>query len=515
MLAINIPADGLFLAIQNKCGKDLSVENCEKIINEYIGKFLESKPDIILLNVCYRRCLTPSEVFDSYLYDIETDESGFAIRDEKCESIKSLSPITNGVSKYFMSFILCARILLQNGIDIYKIAIDKIRQTECRVLLSVRMNDIHYTNNAAINSSFAMKNGCIRNLDSDGKFLDFSRESVQNYYYNYIEELLEKYDVDGIELDWLRYPRLLPCDKRSDFSIISGYMKRVRRLIDGYNKNLAVRILATEQENLAEGFDACAWVADGSVDMITVENFYIPTNYELPISEWRESIEKRSEDLHSYLLFGGSDWAVSCVDGYNIAMSSALVRGFADTCLGNGADGVYLFNFFEENDTSSFEFVSDEDGEGHLENCFCERVNAANFSENLPRRYVHIGNSNERYPIVLRCGDVYEFTKKIKSPFKKCRIVIGCDLDVTLSVYANGALMSGMQKESVCKTFEYLSESEIQKGHDFIYSVTQAAPFVSTVELTASTFENEGVMIKIKNDLCDEIKILWIEIICE
>jgi hypothetical protein len=115
-------------------------------------------------------------------------------------------------------------------------------------------------------------------------------------------------------------------------------------------------------------------------------------------------------------------------------MTPALVRGFADTCLGNGADGVYLFNFFEENDTSSFEFVSDEDGEGHLENCFGERVNAANFSENLPRRYVHIGNSNERYPIVLRCGDVYEFTKKIKSPFTKCRIVIGCDLDVTLSV---------------------------------------------------------------------------------
>ena len=37
MLAINIPADGLFLAIQNKCGKDLSFENWEKIINEYIG----------------------------------------------------------------------------------------------------------------------------------------------------------------------------------------------------------------------------------------------------------------------------------------------------------------------------------------------------------------------------------------------------------------------------------------------------------------------------------------------
>ena len=76
MLAINIPADGLFLAILNHADGDLSAENCERIISEYIGRLLEAEPDIILLNVCYRRSLTPSEVFDSYLYDIETDENG-------------------------------------------------------------------------------------------------------------------------------------------------------------------------------------------------------------------------------------------------------------------------------------------------------------------------------------------------------------------------------------------------------------------------------------------------------
>ena len=174
MLAVNIPADGLFLAIQNAEGGDLSKDNCERIINEYMDRFLEAKPDIIFLNVCYRRCLTPSEVFDSYLYNVETDENGYAIKNGQSESVKTFSPVTDNVSKYFMSFVLCARKLLQSGIDIYQFAINRIRQTECRVFLSVRMNDAHYTENAAINSSFALKNECKNTIEHNGKNLDYS-----------------------------------------------------------------------------------------------------------------------------------------------------------------------------------------------------------------------------------------------------------------------------------------------------------------------------------------------------
>ena len=101
MFAVNIHADGLFLAVQNKANGDFSKNNCERIISEYIGRHIKAKPDIILLNVCYRRCLTPSEVFDSYLFDVKTDENGRACRNEFGETIKTLSPTTEGVSKYF------------------------------------------------------------------------------------------------------------------------------------------------------------------------------------------------------------------------------------------------------------------------------------------------------------------------------------------------------------------------------------------------------------------------------
>lgn len=49
MLAINIPADGLFLAVQSRLGRHFSAERCESAVCEYIDRFLEAKPDIIFL----------------------------------------------------------------------------------------------------------------------------------------------------------------------------------------------------------------------------------------------------------------------------------------------------------------------------------------------------------------------------------------------------------------------------------------------------------------------------------
>ena len=55
---------------------------------------------------------------------------------------------------------------------------------------------------------------------------------MQNHFLQYIEELLLHYAVDGIELDWLRYPTVLPEEKRGDFSILNSYMAKVRALLD-------------------------------------------------------------------------------------------------------------------------------------------------------------------------------------------------------------------------------------------------------------------------------------------
>ena len=515
MLAINIPADGLFLAILHRVKGDFSEEKCRGAVEDYIGRFLEAEPDILLLNVCYRRALTPSSVLDSYLYDIEVDERGLPRKDPSGKTVKQLSPTTDSVSKYFMSFFLCARELLEKEIDAYRMAIDCIRKTSTRVFLSVRMNDAHYTDNAAINSPFATGDDGCRTLDGEGVYLDFSQEAVRTRYYAYIEELLERYDIDGIEMDWLRYPTVLPTALRADTSILSRYMKRVRSLLDRCPKKvtLAVRLLPTVEENLACGFDAAAWIAEGSVDMLTLENFYIPTNFELPFAAWKARIAEKNTAQNPYTLFGGSDWAVSCTAHYNVAMTAALVRGFADTCRRAGADGVYLFNFFEENDTSSYEFLSDEKG-ARLENCFLSRLYAAKEPEALPRRYVHIGGTNKRYPIPLAQGDAYSFTQTLGTPGALARIAIGCDKDAFLRVAVNGMTVTSQEKEPIFDGFAFVPEDVVGRDNDFVYARTQVAPVVYVA--TLSPVPEEGTLhITVKNEFAEPLLIRWLEVICE
>ena len=385
-LALNIPADGLFLEIIRKAGEDYSKENCFRIMRDYIKKQLDAGVDIVFLNVCYRRSLIPSEVFDSYMYNIETDENGFAVRDKNGETIKTLSPVVDPETKYFRAFTTCARRLYQDGIDVFEFLVDEIKKSNAKVYFSLRMNDGHCTSNPSINSTFAMKNNGANTIDKNGVELDYSLKVVQNYFTEYIKELLNKYDVDGIELDWIRHPKILPESKRSDLSIMTNYMKNIRKLLDGKNKNLglAVRVLTNEKDNITNGVDVSGWVADGCVNLVTIENFYIPTNFEMPISSWRESISKRNVNNNPYLLLCGSDWAVSCVPYYNFTMSPALVRGFANECLNKGADGVYLFNFFEDGADSSYELALDENNNAYLKNFFFERIKAGKEPNLLP-----------------------------------------------------------------------------------------------------------------------------------
>ena len=516
ILAVNIPADGLFLAILNKANNDFSNENCSEIIKRYIDKHLEAKPDIILLNVCYRRCLTPSNVFDSYLYNIETDKDGFALKNQNNETIKTLSPATEGVSKYFSSFFLCARALLQNGIDIYKILTEYIRQKGVKVYFSLRMNDGHYTDNPAINSSFALKDGGVHTINHDGAELDFSQRTVHNYFYRYIKELIENYDIDGIELDWLRHPTVLPLEKRSDYNILNDYMKTIRQLLKSHNGNLglAVRVLPNESDNLNNGVDVCQWIADGTVDIVTIENFYIPANFEMPISEWKTNINKINVSENPYKLLCGADWAVSCVERYNIAMTPALVRGFTHNCLSIGADGIYLFNFFEENDTSSFELAFDDLYAPYLKNCFVERMKAVKEFEELPRRYVHIGSTNRRYPVTLSANGCYEFTHKIEMPFNNCKIIIGCNLNCSFSVCTDNLEQLSLHSETVFKDFEYIPETQIGKS-EFIYAVSQAAPFVKSAILPIREADHGLLKISIQNNSAETVNILWIELYVE
>jgi len=129
----------------------------------------------------------------------------------------------------------------------------------------------------------------------------------------------------------------------------------------------------------------------------------------------------------------------------------------------------------------------------------------------LPRRYVHIGNVNERYPINLSANGCYEFLHKFQRPFNNCKIIIGCNTNCSFSVSINHLGQILLHDEEKLKGFEYIPEAEIGKKSAFIYAVSQAAPYVKSAVMPISENEKELLEITIQNTSAKTVNILWIE----
>lgn len=506
MLAINIPAEGIFLAIQSRNLEKYTPEACREITRAYISRFLSSKPEIIFLNVCYRRSLVDSQVFDTFLHTVTTDEKG--------NTVKRENPDTENNNKYFRAIFDCARELLREQIDVFKTAVEVIRAAGCKVYFSVRMNDGHFTDDPSINSSRSFDLGGRYTVVKDGFiFFDYSQKPIQNYVGSYIRELATNYDLDGIELDWLRHPIVLPESKYSDLEILNTYMADIRNMLREIRPNmgLAVRVLANEKAGLGLGMDGAAWIARGYADILTISNFHTPTNFEMPVNQWRTSIQSKNTDNRPYTLLCGCDWGASCVYGRTIPLTPAMVRAFCNDCYQKRTDGIYLFNFMEEDAPSSWELTEDAQGRPQLKKCFMERIMAVYHPQDLPRRYPYVGYTNRRYPIPVPKKEAYAFSMHANKPFGKCKLVIAYDTDADFTVSVNGCENIPMKRQIVHPGYEY-EENFVFQGDPIVHAVSQVAPFVAAADLPPAALAAEDFQIRLNNESNRDTKLLWAEL---
>ena len=179
-VVINIPADGL---AQEICGDgDYSYAGCMKKIKRYIREFLFETPcGRIFLNICYKRSVVPSDTADSYLFDVTRDDNGLPLYDLNGNVIKTLSKkmtYTDLNHEY--------RELEKRGINIIEMAVEEIKKYNVEVWFSLRMNDHHFPDDKGFNSSFSYDRASRIGVKGSRLALDYTNNSVQNYYRNYI-----------------------------------------------------------------------------------------------------------------------------------------------------------------------------------------------------------------------------------------------------------------------------------------------------------------------------------------
>lgn len=106
------------------------------------------------------------------------------------------------------------RTIYESGLDLIGIWLDEIKKCGMRGWVSVRMNDIHEAEvpDAFLPSDFykahpEYRRAAYRRACTHPEYtLDYSFEEVRVHYLTLIEETLDTYDCDGIELDYMREP---------------------------------------------------------------------------------------------------------------------------------------------------------------------------------------------------------------------------------------------------------------------------------------------------------------------
>ncbi|WP_147372202.1 family 16 glycoside hydrolase [Mariniphaga sediminis] len=166
--------------------------------------------------------------------------------------------------------------------------------------------------------------------------LNFAAPEVREYRLAQLREVCERYDIEGLELDFQRFPMYFkPGEEKQGIGIMTGWMREVRSMVEEVGKKrgrsllLAARILALPEQNRAIGLDPVSWARDGILDVVIAAH-YLHNNFQLPVDEYRQ------------LLPGD----VPVYASVEVEPTIEQYRNIAYPLWQKNVSGIYLFNFF-------------------------------------------------------------------------------------------------------------------------------------------------------------------------
>lgn len=170
--------------------------------------------------------------------------------------------------------------------------------------------------------------------------LDYTKPQVRLLKLKVIEEFFDRWDFDGIELDWLRHTLHFPRGtERDNGRYLTQFMRDVRQSLNqraarrGRDIEVAVRIPERLSWCLDGGFQVPTWIAEDLADILILGQGLTDAPQ---LAEFRALMKGRSLPIYPCLYMYGN--------GYRISPDE-VIRGSAANLWRDGADGLYLFNW--------------------------------------------------------------------------------------------------------------------------------------------------------------------------
>lgn len=348
------------------------------------------------------------------------------------------------------------------GVDVFERAVALARQRGIRPRLSMRMNDVHFVHSEKhfIHSRFWRENPQFRRVpgrvsgtrNSTDAALDYGRQEVREYHLALIRELAERYDFDGLELDWMRFGyHFRPGFEAQGAALLTEFTAEVRKLLDhwaevrGHGISLSARVPARPQTAVDLGMDAAAWAQQGLVDLLVVTPFWETADTDMPIGMWKRLLRGTEVKLAAgleVLLRPSPDY-----DREQLLNSLESVRGMATSYLHQGVDQIYLFNYMD--DYNFFPCIADMENYSAL----LREVGSLETMKGKPRRHIltypdtwAVGERKAaRLPVLCKPNEHHAFRIPIgpKPDGMTAFVVIGASGDGTpedLAITVNGEM---------------------------------------------------------------------------
>ena len=194
--------------------------------------------------------------------------------------------------------------------------------------------------------------------------LDYSHDAVRAHRLAILKELAEKYDIDGVELDFTRWGKLFARDEAPfRTAVMTGFVGQVRAVLDEAARRrgrdplaLGVQVQASPYLCLLAGLDPRAWLERDWLDYL-IQCDYNCTDPQIPAAAFAELCRGRRCTHHVRMgnMMGGR-WAArphvenrrtafKNTRGYRgMVLTVEEARGAAANAYGFGADGIGYWN---------------------------------------------------------------------------------------------------------------------------------------------------------------------------
>ncbi len=115
-------------------------------------------------------------------------------------------------------------------------------------------------------------------LHLDERRYGYGKEAVRSFRLAQIEEVCRNYDIDGFELDFMRWPYYFR-NPKAEMGLMTQLVRDVRTMMleVGREKGRQLVLLATVPRTIAEcaeiGLAVRTWVSEGLIDLLAAKNF--------------------------------------------------------------------------------------------------------------------------------------------------------------------------------------------------------------------------------------------------